>query len=167
MSQDISSISTGGAHRPLNRNDYKTLSLAALGGALEFYDFIIFVFLAAVVSQHFFPADIPDWLRQFQTYGIFAAGYLARPLGGIIMAHFGDLFGRKKMFNLSILLMAYALFLCMLAAILGFGLLALSQTQAIKVFGLTVLLGVIFSYFYANILTLPADEADEMERKHE
>ena len=62
---------------------------------------------------------------------------------------------------------SYALFLCMLAAILGFGLLALSHTQAIKVFGLTVLLGVIFSYFYANILTLPADEADEMERKHE
>ena len=107
MPQDISSLSTMVKHRPLNRHDYKTLSLAALGGALEFYDFIIFVFLAAVVSQHFFPADIPDWLRQFQTYGIFAAGYLARPLGGIIMAHFGDLFGRKKMFNLSILLMAF------------------------------------------------------------
>ena len=41
-----------------------------------------------------------------QTFGIFAAGYLARPLGGIIMAHFGDLVGRKKMFTLSILLMA-------------------------------------------------------------
>ncbi len=48
----------------------------------------------------------PEWLRQVQTFGIFAAGYLARPLGGIIMAHFGDLVGRKKMFTLSILLMA-------------------------------------------------------------
>ncbi|CBG86787.1 MFS transporter [Citrobacter rodentium] len=92
--------------RPLNRQDYKTLTLAALGGALEFYDFIIFVFFAAVVSELFFPADIPEWLRQLQTFGIFAAGYLARPLGGIIMAHFGDLVGRKKMFTLSILLMA-------------------------------------------------------------
>ncbi|HDC4529746.1 TPA: MFS transporter [Enterobacter asburiae] len=92
--------------RPLNRQDYKTLTLAALGGALEFYDFIIFVFFAAVVGELFFPADIPDWLRQVQTFGIFAAGYLARPLGGIIMAHFGDLVGRKKMFTLSILLMA-------------------------------------------------------------
>jgi len=92
--------------RPLNRQDYKTLSLAALGGALEFYDFIIFVFFAAVVGALFFPADIPEWLRQVQTFGIFAAGYLARPLGGIIMAHFGDLVGRKKMFTLSILLMA-------------------------------------------------------------
>ncbi|HEJ9059837.1 TPA: MFS transporter [Serratia fonticola] len=93
-------------NRRLNRQDYKTLTLAALGGALEFYDFIIFVFFAAVMGDLFFPADMPEWLRQVQTFGIFAAGYLARPLGGIIMAHFGDLVGRKKMFSLSILLMA-------------------------------------------------------------
>ncbi len=41
-----------------------------------------------------------------QTFGIFAAGYLGASAGGIIMAHFGDLVGRKKMFTLSILLMA-------------------------------------------------------------
>lgn len=66
----------------------------------------LFFWLRSLASI-FFPTDIPEWLRQFQTYGIFAAGYLARPLGGIVMAHFGDLFGRKKMFNLSILLMAF------------------------------------------------------------
>ncbi|BET95661.1 MFS transporter [Xenorhabdus taiwanensis] len=93
-------------NRPLNKQDYKTLSLAALGGALEFYDFIIFIFFAVALGELFFPADIPEWLRQLQTFGIFAAGYLVRPLGGIVMAHFGDLIGRKKMFSLSILLMA-------------------------------------------------------------
>src|SRR6201996_9566606 len=92
--------------RPLTFNDYKTLSLAALGGELEFYDFIIFVFFAPAIGQLFFPSSIPDWLRQLQTFGIFAAGYLARPLGGIIMAHFGDLLGRKRMFTLSVLLMS-------------------------------------------------------------
>ena len=103
----MTKVSTHHDHnRPLNRQDYKTLSLAALGGALEFYDFIIFVFFAVVIGELFFPADIPEWLRQFQTFGIFAAGYLARPLGGIIMAHFGDLIGRKRMFTLSIILMA-------------------------------------------------------------
>ncbi len=76
------------------------------GRALEFYDFIIFVFFATVIGQLFFPPSVPDWLRQLQTFGIFAAGYLARPLGGIVMAHFGDLLGRKKMFTLSILLMS-------------------------------------------------------------
>ncbi|OLU26991.1 MFS transporter [Pseudomonas sp. PA27(2017)] len=92
--------------RPLTRSDYKTLSLSALGGALEFYDFIIYVFFATIVGKLFFPPDMPDWLRMLQTFGIFAAGYLARPLGGIIMAHFGDLIGRKRMFTLSILMMA-------------------------------------------------------------
>ncbi len=90
----------------LSRSDYRTLVLAALGGALEFYDFIIFVFFAVVIAKLFFPPDMPDWLRQLQTFGIFAAGYLARPLGGIVMAHFGDLLGRKKMFMLSIFLMS-------------------------------------------------------------
>lgn len=106
MLQNYSLKSEKMDQRRLTMADYKTLALAALGGALEFYDFIIFVFLAAIISQHFFPVDMPDWLKMFQAYGIFAAGYLARPLGGIIMAHFGDKFGRKKMFNLSIMLMA-------------------------------------------------------------
>lgn len=94
------------AARPLTGQDYKTLSLAALGGALEFYDFIIFVFFANAIGQLFFPPEMPDWLRTLQTFGIFAAGYVVRPLGGIVMAHFGDLLGRKRMFTLSILMMA-------------------------------------------------------------
>ena len=73
---------------------------------MEFYDFIIFVFFAVVIGKLFFPPDMPDWLRQTQTFGVFAAGYLARPLGGVVMAHFGDLLGRKRMFTLSIFLMS-------------------------------------------------------------
>jgi MFS family permease len=86
----------------LTRQDYRTLLLASLGGALEFYDFIIFIFFAVVIGQLFFPPDMPDWLRQAQTFSIFAAGYLARPLGGMVMAHFGDLLGRKRIFLMSV-----------------------------------------------------------------
>jgi MFS family permease len=92
--------------RSLDRSDFRTLALSALGGTLEFYDFVIYVFFAAVLGQLFFPADMPDWLRMLQTFGIFAAGYLSRPLGGIVIAHFGDRLGRKRMFSLSIFLMA-------------------------------------------------------------
>jgi len=84
----------------------KTLALSALGGALEFYDFVIFVFFATTMGTLFFPPAMPGWLKLVQTFGIFAAGYLARPLGGVVMAHFGDRSGRKRMFILSILLMA-------------------------------------------------------------
>ncbi|MDD2051025.1 MFS transporter [Pseudomonas putida] len=90
----------------LSRSDYKTLGLAALGGALEIYDFIIFVFFALTLSQLFFPPQMPEWLRLLQSFGIFVTGYLARPLGGILMAHFADHLGRKRVFSLSILMMA-------------------------------------------------------------
>lgn len=90
----------------LSRGDHKTLGLAALGGALEIYDFIIFVFFALTLSQLFFPPEMPEWLRLLQSFGIFVTGYLARPLGGILMAHFADHLGRKKVFSLSILMMA-------------------------------------------------------------
>jgi MFS family permease len=92
--------------RRLDRKDARTLMLAALGGALEFYDFVIFVFLTETLRHLFFPPDMPGWLSTLQIYGIFAAGYLVRPIGGIVMAHFGDRSGRKRMFTLSVLLMA-------------------------------------------------------------
>src|ERR1700747_3600256 len=101
-----STLDMAAPRRALTRAEVRTLALAALGGALEYYDFIIFVFLAAPIGRIFFPAETPDWLRPLQTWSVFAAGYLARPLGGIVMAHFGDRSGRKRMFLLSVLLMA-------------------------------------------------------------
>ncbi|QNK01106.1 MFS transporter [Dyella telluris] len=92
--------------RRLGARDIQTLLLASLGGALEFYDFVVFVFFALPLSHLFFPPDMAPWLARLQVYGIFAAGYLARPLGGIVMAHFGDRQGRKRMFTLSVFLMA-------------------------------------------------------------
>lgn len=90
----------------LSRAQLRVLTLASLGGALEFYDFVIFAFLAKLIAVHFFPVDQPEWLSQAEAFGVFGAGYLARPLGGMVMAHFGDLSGRKKVFTFSVLLMA-------------------------------------------------------------
>ncbi len=92
--------------RQLSTSEVRILSLASIGGALEFYDFVVFVFFATTIGRLFFSVSLPDWVRQAQAFGIFAAGYLARPLGGIVMAHFGDTRGRKRMFTFSVLLMA-------------------------------------------------------------
>jgi len=92
--------------RNLSRGDLRTLFLAVLGGALECYDFIVFLFVAEQLSHLFFPSDTASWLSKLQVYGIFFAGYLARPIGGVVMAHFGDRFGRKKIFSLGVFLMA-------------------------------------------------------------
>ncbi len=90
----------------LNQEDKRTLGLSSLGGALEFYDFVIYVFYAKIIAELFFPSTLSPFWAMLNTYGIFAAGYFFRPLGGIVMAHFGDLVGRKRLFSLSILLMA-------------------------------------------------------------
>ncbi|QKQ70645.1 MFS transporter [Acinetobacter sp. 10FS3-1] len=94
------------AHSKLTRADKRTLGLSSLGGALEFYDFVIYVFYAKLISELFFPSTLSPFWGMLNTYGIFAAGYFFRPLGGVVMAHFGDLIGRKRLFSLSILLMA-------------------------------------------------------------
>ncbi|PWB83648.1 MAG: MFS transporter, partial [Methylocystaceae bacterium] len=90
----------------LSGNDAKTLALASLGGALEFYDFIVAAFFTTTLAAVFFPHDTPDWLSQIQVFCVFAAGYVVRPLGGVILAHFGDRIGRKTMFTVGLLLMA-------------------------------------------------------------
>lgn len=92
----------------LNKKDYQTLGLSSLGGALEFYDFIIFIFFAEQIKNTVMPDTMSEWLGTVWTLGIFAAGYLMRPVGGIVMAHMGDLIGRKRVFTFSILLMAIA-----------------------------------------------------------
>lgn len=89
----------------LNAKDFRLLGLASLGGALEFYDFIIFIFLTPTIGKLFLPPGTSEWVLTIHTYGIFGAGYIVRPLGGIVLAHFGDLFGRKRIFAFSILLM--------------------------------------------------------------
>lgn len=109
----------------LSAKDIRTLALAALGGALEFYDFVIFVFFTKTLSALFFPSDMPAWMAQLQVYGIFASGYVARPIGGIIMGHFGDLLGRKRMFTFSVFLMALpTLFIGLLPTYASIGLAA-------------------------------------------
>ena len=98
--------------RPLNRKDIKTLTLSSLGGTLEFYDFVIYALYAnLIIAPLFFPSSLSPFTRELFAWGLFAAGYFVRPIGGIIMAHFGDRIGRKKMFTLSVAMMALPTFL--------------------------------------------------------
>jgi MFS family permease len=72
--------------------DWKIILLSGLGGALEFYDFIVFAMFAMTIGETFFPSSGP----LLSTMSAFGAGYLARPLGGILFSHFGDPTGRKN-----------------------------------------------------------------------
>jgi metabolite-proton symporter len=79
-----------------------------VGTAIEWYDFFIYGTAAALVLGHqFFPgsSDLAGTLAAFATL---AVGFVARPIGGIVMGHFGDRVGRKSMLVVSLLLMGCA-----------------------------------------------------------
>ncbi len=75
------------------------------GNILEWYDFTVYGFFATVIGSQFFP-DEDKVAQLISAFGVFAAGYLMRPIGGIIFGHIGDRQGRKKALLISILLMA-------------------------------------------------------------
>ncbi|WP_223842123.1 MFS transporter [Kocuria sp. cx-455] len=86
----------------------RILASSFLGTAIEFYDFILYATAAAVVfSQVFFTVDSAA-LAAFFSFGTLAAGYIARPLGGLVFGHFGDVLGRKKVLVLAMTLMGVA-----------------------------------------------------------
>ncbi|MGB8285338.1 MAG: MFS transporter [Candidatus Aquirickettsiella gammari] len=90
----------------LSKQQRKVIFSACIGTVLEWYDFSIYAYLAAIFAQLFFRAAPSAAL--LLSYGVFAIGYLARPLGALIFGHLGDTQGRKKALSLSILLMAIA-----------------------------------------------------------
>lgn len=76
-----------------------------VGNIMEWYDFAVFGFLAPIISAQFFPNDTP-LMGLIMTYGIFATGYIMRPLGGVFFGYIGDKMGRKKALLISIFMMA-------------------------------------------------------------
>ncbi|MBA2409968.1 MAG: MFS transporter [Gammaproteobacteria bacterium] len=86
------------------------LLAGVVGNVLEWYDFALYGYLVPVISKLFFPSDntITSLLA---TFGIFAIGFLMRPLGAVLFGHIGDRFGRRQALYLSIMLMAAPTFL--------------------------------------------------------
>jgi MHS family proline/betaine transporter-like MFS transporter len=79
----------------------------AIGNLLEWYDFGLFGFFAPVIARQLMPPT--DRLASLlETFGVFAAGFLMRPLGGVVFGWVGDSLGRKRALELSVLLMAVA-----------------------------------------------------------
>jgi MFS transporter, MHS family, proline/betaine transporter len=72
----------------------RVIAAGMIGNALEWYDFAIYGYFAVQIGRHFFPHD--DAVAQLlSAFGVFAIGYLMRPIGGVLVGHIGDRFGRR------------------------------------------------------------------------
>jgi MHS family proline/betaine transporter-like MFS transporter len=83
----------------------RTLLAGAIGNVLEWYDFALYGYFAPVFAVLFFPSAHPS-LSLITAFGVFAIGFLARPLGAVLFGYWGDTIGRRDALAWSVLLMA-------------------------------------------------------------
>src|SRR5262245_55272071 len=83
----------------------KAVSAAVIGNVLEWYDFAVYGYVAVILARKFFPPgdEITALLSTFLAYGL---GFVARPLGGIVLGRLGDTHGRKIALLITIAMMA-------------------------------------------------------------
>ena len=88
----------------------KAIAVGAIGNILEWYDFAIYGYFATSIGRVFFPKADPV-AQVLMAFGIFAIGFLMRPLGGIVIGYIGDRVSRQTALTVSIVAMAIPTFL--------------------------------------------------------
>ena len=88
----------------------KLVIAGLIGNVLEWYDFSVYGYFAVSIGRHFFPSEDPT-TSLLAAFGVFAAGFLMRPVGAVLFGHIGDNWSRERALSLSVLAMAVPTFL--------------------------------------------------------
>jgi MHS family proline/betaine transporter-like MFS transporter len=88
----------------------RIIAAGAIGNVLEWYDFAVYGYFAAAIGRTFFPSEDPV-AQVLAAFGIFAVGFLMRPVGGALIGHIGDRLGRRSALTFSVAAMAVPTFL--------------------------------------------------------
>ncbi|MEU9441406.1 glycine betaine/L-proline transporter ProP [Streptomyces sp. NPDC048304] len=87
----------------------RAVKAAALGNAMEWFDFGVYSYIAVTLGKVFFPSGNPT-AQLLSTFGAFAAAFLVRPLGGMVFGPLGDRVGRQKVLAVTMIMMAVGTF---------------------------------------------------------
>jgi metabolite-proton symporter len=86
----------------------KVVLASLIGTTVEWYDFFLFNYAAALVFNHLFFPKFDPLTGTIYSFATYAVGFAARPVGGIVFGHFGDRIGRKRLLMFSLILMGVA-----------------------------------------------------------
>jgi MFS transporter, MHS family, proline/betaine transporter len=89
----------------------KKIAAITLGNGLEFFDFTIYTYFAAIIGRQFFPTN-SEWASLLLSLATFGVGFLMRPFGGLYIGHIADRYGRKPAMMMTLWLMAAGSLLC-------------------------------------------------------
>src|SRR5262245_19200982 len=83
----------------------KMIAASMIGNVIEWYDFALYGNFVASIGRNFFPRE--DAVSQLlATFGVFAVGYLVRPIGGAVIGYLGDHYSRRAALKVSVTAMA-------------------------------------------------------------
>ncbi len=103
----MTALATGEADQI--KSSMRKVALTALAGtSIEWYDFFLYATAAALVFPSAFFPDSSPTIGLILSFGTFAFGFIARPLGGVLFGHFGDRIGRKKTLVIALVMMGIA-----------------------------------------------------------
>ena len=95
-----------------NRSTIRKVAIASfIGTTIEWYDFFLYGTASALIFGKLFFPNYDPLTGTLASFGTYAVGFAARPIGGIVCGHFGDKIGRKSMLVLTLLIMGVATFL--------------------------------------------------------
>jgi len=93
-------------------NSVRLVAVASfIGTTIEWYDFFLYGTAAALVFNRLFFPTFDPLMGTLAAFGTYAVGFFARPVGGIVIGHYGDKIGRKSMLVLTLVVMGVATFL--------------------------------------------------------
>lgn len=118
MDLDQTFVRTSGEDPAIDHTRVRALIAAVIGTVLEWYDFVVYGFLAVTISRLFFPPS-DDTVALLLTVATFGVGFVMRPVGAVVLGAYADAAGRRRALSVTVLLMA-----------LGTGLMGFAPTYA-------------------------------------
>ncbi|MFJ4838839.1 MFS transporter [Streptomyces sp. NPDC088746] len=92
-------------HGPRSSKQNRNAAAAVVGSVLEWYDFFLFSTSAALVFNKIFFSGESEYMATLASFATFAVGFAARPIGGLVLAHLGDRWGRKPVLQITLVMM--------------------------------------------------------------
>ena len=111
MTQTTRAAETLSSNRPPHDSVRLVAVASFIGTTIEWYDFFLYGTAAALVFNRLFFPTFDPLMGTLAAFGTYAVGFFARPVGGIVIGHYGDKIGRKSMLVLTLVIMGVATFL--------------------------------------------------------
>ena len=138
----------------------KNIICAGLATSTEYFDFTLFSLCIIYISATFFPDTMSSSEQILSTFGLFAAGYIMRPLGGMFFGNLGDKIGRKKVLIITVAMMSTSMLILTLTPSYSMG----GTASILMILVARLIQGFSIGGEYNGVIATLSEQADHTNR---